>query len=159
MDGVDAYLQPAAHALVQAREDLARVGNGLATTQLWLQPNGAASVAYHLRHLGGSLDRLLTYARREQLSEPQLTALKSETDPNAPRHELPVLVDEARRAIDSALEQIRTTRRDELLEHREVGRGRLPSTVLGLLTHAAEHTARHVGQAITTSKIVAADFG
>ena len=158
IDGVDAYLQPAAHALVQAREDLARVGSGLATAQLWLQPNGAASVAYHLRHLGGSLDRLLTYARGEQLSERQLAALKSETDPDAPRHELPTLVEEARRAIDAALEQIRATPRDELLEAREVGRARLPSTVLGLLTHAAEHTTRHVAQAITTSKMVAADL-
>ena len=144
---------------MQTREDLARVGTGLSIAQLWLQPNGAASVAYHLRHLGGSLDRLLTYARGEQLSARQLTTLKAETDPNAPRDDLPVLISDARRAIDTALEQIRATRREELLQLREVGRARLPSTVLGLLTHAAEHTARHIGQAITTSKIVAADLG
>jgi uncharacterized damage-inducible protein DinB len=153
---VDPYLQPAAHALVQAREDLARVGSGLTTAQLWLQPNAAASVGYHLRHLAGSLDRLLTYARGQQLNERQLAALKSESDPNAPRHDLPVLVNEALRAIDAAIEQIRSTRREELLESREVGRARLPSTVLGLLTHAAEHTTRHIGQAITTAKIVSA---
>jgi uncharacterized damage-inducible protein DinB len=67
-----------------------------------------------------------------------------------------VLVNEALRAIDAAIEQIRSTRREELLESREVGRARLPSTVLGLLTHAAEHTTRHIGQAITTTKIVSA---
>ena len=159
IEGVDAYLQPAAHALVQAREDLARVGGGLATVQLWLQPNGAASVGYHLRHLVGSLDRLLTYARGEQLSEAQLEALKRESDPNAARDELRALIDEAQRAIDAALAQVRATPNEELLEPREVGRSRLPSTVLGLLTHAAEHTTRHVGQAITTAKIVSADLG
>ncbi|MGQ0714766.1 MAG: DinB family protein [Gemmatimonadaceae bacterium] len=158
VDAVDPYLQPAAHALVQASEDLDRITTGLSTAHLWLQLNGAASVGYHLRHLAGSLDRLTTYARGKQLDDTQLAALKRETDPNAPAEDLPTLVEHARRAIDAALTQIRATRREELLEPREVGRGRLPSTVLGLLFHAAEHTTRHVGQAITTSKIVKADL-
>lgn len=158
IDGVDAYLQPAAHALVQAREDLDRAAAGVSTTQLWRQLNGAASVGYHLRHLAGSLDRLLTYAGGSQLDDRQLAALKRETDPDAPRDDVPTLIEEARRAIDAGLAQIRATRRDELLEPRAVGRGRLPSTVLGLLFHAAEHTTRHVGQVITTAKLVKADL-
>lgn len=158
IDGVDAYLQPAAHALAQAREDLDRAAAGVSTAQLWLQLNGAASVGYHLRHLAGSLDRLLTYARGSQLDDRQLAALKRESDLDAPSDDLPTLLDQARRAIDAGLAQIRDTRRDELLEPRAVGRGRLPSTVLGLLFHVAEHTTRHVGQAITTAKIVKADL-
>jgi hypothetical protein len=145
--------------LAQASDDLARVGPGLSIPQLWLQPNGAASVGYHIRHLAGSLDRLTTYARGAQLDARQLAALKRESDSEGARDDLATLIGEARRAIDAALAQIRATRREELLDPREVGRSRLPSTVLGLLTHAAEHTTRHVGQAITTAKIVSADLG
>ena len=154
IDGVDAFLQPAAHALVQAREDIALAADGISVEQLWLRPNGAASLGYHLRHLAGSLDRLLTYARGAQLDARQQAALKLETEPGNPPEGVRQLVDQARAAIDRALAQIRNTRREELLEPRAVGRKALPSTVLGLLFHAAEHTTRHVGQAITTARIV-----
>jgi hypothetical protein len=56
--------------------------------------------------------------------------------------------------IDEALNQLRRTPVESLGAAREVGRAKLPSTVLGLLFHAAEHTSRHVGQLITTLKIV-----
>ena len=154
VEGIDAYLQPAAHALVQAREDLELATDGVTVDQLWLRPNGAASLGYHLRHLAGSLDRLLTYARGAQLDDGQQAALKAELDPGDPPDDARALVEQTRRAIDAALAQIRTTRAEELLEPRAVGRKALPSTVLGLLFHAAEHTTRHVGQAITTAKIV-----
>ncbi len=156
IDGVDAYLQPAAHALVQAREDIA-VAASVLRDQLWVRPSGAASLGYHLRHLAGSLDRLLTYARGAQLDDRQQAALKIEAEPGNPPDDISKLVDQARSAIDAALAQIRATRREELLEPRAVGRKALPSTVLGLLFHAAEHTTRHVGQAITTAKIVSGD--
>lgn len=157
IEGVDAYLQPAAHALVQAREDLDRATVGMSLGNLWLRPNGAASFGFHLRHVAGSLDRLLTYARGAQLDERQHAALKREAEPGTPPVEVATLVEQARRGIDAALAQLRATRREELLEPRAVGRAQLPSNVLGLLVHAAEHTSRHVGQAITTAKIVAAD--
>lgn len=156
IDGVDAFLQPAAHALVQAREDIAVAADGVSIDHLWLRPNGAASLGYHLRHLAGSLDRLLTYARNAPLDEQQHAALKRELEPGNPPEGVRQLVDQARAAIDAALVQIRDTRREELLEPRAVGRKALPSTVLGLLFHAAEHTTRHVGQAITTARIVSA---
>ena len=158
IEGVDAYLQPAAHALVQAREDLDRATVGISPGNLWLQPNGAASLGFHLRHVAGSLDRLLTYARGAQLDDRQHAALKREAEPGAPPDEAATLVEQARRGIDVALTQLRATRREELLETRAVGRAQLPSNVLGLLIHAAEHTSRHVGQAITTAKIVTADL-
>ncbi len=154
IEGVDAYLQPAAHALVQAREDIDVATSGIAREQLWTRPNGAASLGYHLRHLAGSLDRLLTYARGSQLDDRQQAALKIEIEPGDPPDDVTKIVAQARSAIDAALAQIRATRREELLEPRAVGRKALPSNVIGLLFHAAEHTTRHVGQAITTAKIV-----
>ncbi len=154
IDGVDAYLQPAAHALVQAREDIGVATSGVSLEQLWLRPNGAASLGYHLRHTAGSLDRLLTYARGAQLDDRQHAALKSELEPGDPPEDVSNVVAHTRSAIDAALVQMRATRRDQLLEPRAVGRKALPSTVIGLLFHAAEHTTRHVGQAITTAKII-----
>jgi hypothetical protein len=154
VEGVDAFLQPAAHALVQARMDIDRAAAGISTADLWARPNNAASVGFHLRHIGGSLDRLLTYARGEQLDERQGVALRREAEPGTPPDEATTLVEQARSAIDAALVQIRATSREDLLEPRSVGRAALPSTVLGLVFHAAEHTTRHVGQAITTAKIV-----
>ena len=157
IEGVDAYLQPAAHALVQAREDIDVAASAVSPDQVWARPSGAASLGYHLRHLAGSLDRLLTYARGAQLDDRQQAALKTEIEPGNPPDDISQLVDQAHKAIGAALAQIRATRREELLEPRVVGRKALPSTVLGLLFHAAEHTTRHVGQAITTAKIVSGD--
>ena len=159
IEGIDALLQPAAHALVQAREDLDRAAVGVSSADLWMRPNGAASLGYHIRHMAGSLDRLLTYARGAQLDERQLAFLKREAEPGSPPDELLTLIAHARATIDEALAQLRATGRDQLLEARAVGRQGLPSNVLGLLFHAAEHTTRHVGQAITTAKIVTADLG
>jgi uncharacterized damage-inducible protein DinB len=153
IEGIDAFLQPAAHALVQAREDLELATRGISLEQLWVRPNGAASLGYHLRHAAGSLDRLTTYARGAQLDDRQHAALQREADPGEPPDDVMTVVGLTRQAIDAALEQLRGTRRKNLLDPRSVGRKALPSTVLGLLFHAAEHTTRHVGQAITTAKI------
>ena len=159
VDGIDAFLQPAAHALLQAREDIERATADLSPTNLWMRPNNAASVGFHLRHIAGSLDRLLTYARGEQLDDRQRAALKNEAEPGTPPDDAAALVEQARNSIDAALAQIRSTRREDLLQTRSVGRAGLPSTVLGLVFHAAEHATRHVGQAITTAKIVSAKVG
>jgi hypothetical protein len=144
-------LMPVAHALLQAREDLERVAADATTAELWQRPGGAAAAGYHLQHLAGSLDRLLTYARGENLSEAQRRVLAEETTPGAPAS---VLLPVARATIDRALAQLRHTPPETLLESRAVGRARLPSTVLGLAFHAAEHTTRHIGQLITTLKVV-----
>ena len=144
-------LMPIAHALLQAREDVERVATDATAEELWQRPGHAASAGYHLQHLAGSLDRLLTYARGESLNEAQFAALALE---GAPGVSAPALVSAVLAQIDQALDQVRLTPVEQLKEPREVGRARLPSTVLGLLFHAAEHSARHVGQLTTTLKVV-----
>jgi predicted enzyme related to lactoylglutathione lyase len=147
-------LQPAAHALVQARDEIARAADGLTPTQLWVRPGDAASVGYHLRHAAGALDRLLTYARGEQLTGEQRAFLKAEGEPGDSAADGAALAAAVHEAVERALAQYRATPVETLGDAREVGRGKLPSTVRGLLFHAAEHTQRHAGQAITTAKIV-----
>ena len=150
LEGFAPILMPAAHALVQAREDI-RVAIDATNDELWQRPGGAASAGYHLQHLAGSLDRLLTYARGESLNDTQRAELAEEGTPGPTA---PALVDEVSRAIDRALDQLRGTRPDTVFENRSVGRARLPATVLGLIFHAAEHTTRHAGQLITTLMVV-----
>jgi DinB family protein len=153
--GFEPLLMPVVHALIQAREDLERLIGSVPPEHVWRRPGGAASLGFHVRHAGGALDRLFTYARGESLSDAQRAALKAEGEPGDPPAPLSELVAEVNRTIDRAMEQLRTTARDSLLDARTVGRAALPATVLGLLFHAAEHSTRHVGQAITTAKIVA----
>jgi uncharacterized damage-inducible protein DinB len=156
--GVDPLLTPVAHALLQVQEDLralaARVDD---EDRVWRRPGGAASIAFHVRHIAGSTDRLLTYARGESLSDAQRAAAKAESIDDRPQATFQQLVENTIRALDRALDQVRATSRDSLLEARAVGRLRLPSTTIGLLFHAAEHATRHTGQAITTARIVAGD--
>jgi uncharacterized damage-inducible protein DinB len=153
IEGVDPFLMPAAHALVQCREDLAAAAGALPLEHLWARPAGAASVAFHLRHIAGSLDRLLTYARGESLDDAQRAAARAEQDEARDRDAASLLA-EVGAAVDRALAQLRATPRETLLEPRPVGRAGAPSTVLGLLVHAAEHAQRHAGQVITTARIL-----
>ena len=154
LEGYPPLLQPVAHSLLQCREDVnARLAD-VAPDRLWTRPNGAASAGYHVRHAAGSLDRLLTYARGEQLSPTQLATLRTEGDPDLEAGAAQRLLTHFNAAVDRALAQVRQTPEATLRDVREVGRGKLPSTVIGLLFHAAEHTQRHVGQLITTLKIV-----
>ena len=154
LDGYHPLLMPVAHSLLQVREDLARLERTVTPEQLWARPGGAASIGFHIRHTGGALDRLLTYARGEALAAPQLLFLAGEQTPGDPPVALSTLAIGLNAVIDRSLEQLRTTDPDRVLDTREVGRGKLPSTVLGLLVHAAEHSTRHMGQAITTARIL-----
>jgi hypothetical protein len=151
--GIDPWLQPAAHALMQAGEELGAAA-GLTSDQLWATPGGAASVGYHLRHIAGSIDRLLTYAEGLPLDRRQHETLGAESRPGTPPVEGAVLVAEARATIDRAMQVLRDTPVAALLEPRTVGRKALPTTVLGLLFHIGEHTQRHAAQIITTAKVV-----
>lgn len=152
--GYDPYVMPVVHALLQAREDLERLADDVPLPLVWTRPGGAASIGFHVRHLGGALDRLLTYARGDTLSDAQRAAVRDEGAAGDPPAPLSAVVGDVLAIIDRALEQIRSTPRDTLLDSRKVGRAGLPSNVLGLLFHAAEHATRHVGQAITTAKIL-----
>jgi uncharacterized damage-inducible protein DinB len=152
--GVSPLLQPAAHALLMAREDVEQAVTGLDAEQIWARPGGVASLGFHLTHLTGSTDRLLTYARGESLSDKQKAALARERTIDAERPVLDQLIGDWRDAVASALAQLASTSDAALTEPRAVGRAQLPSTVLGLLFHAAEHAARHTGQIVTTAKLV-----
>jgi len=154
IEDVAPLLQPVAHGLLQCRLEVRATVPSLTVAQLWTWPGGAAPAGYHVRHAVGSLDRLLTYARGEQLSREQLAALREEARSDERDGIQDVLVAEFDAAIEGALLQVRATDPSTLLDAREVGRARLPSTVLGLLFHAAEHTQRHVGQLVTTAKVV-----
>jgi hypothetical protein len=157
IQGVPAHLQPIAHGLLQCSEEIRHTIDGLASHQLTARPGGAASVSFHVRHAMGSLDRLFTYARGEQLSEAQRATLASEKEPDDPAITAASLADSFDRAVERAISELQGIDEKILLEPRRVGRAGLPSTVIGLLSHAAEHTARHTGQVVTTSKFVRGD--
>jgi uncharacterized damage-inducible protein DinB len=134
------------------REDLHRLAATVPADHVWQRPGGAASIGFHLRHTGGALDRLLTYARGEQLTDAQKQALRAEEEPGEP---LDAVVRACDATIDGALAQLRRTTPETLLDSRSVGRAALPATALGLIFHAAEHSTRHLGQAITTARVLA----
>jgi uncharacterized damage-inducible protein DinB len=159
LQGIDPWLQPAGHALVQAADEFDEAASPLSIDALWARPAGVASVGYHLRHIAGSIDRLLTYARGGALDAAQFAVLRGEALPGTPPADAATLVAEARSAVARALEVLRTTPIDSLGEARGVGRQALPTTVLGLLFHIGEHTQRHAGQIVTTARIAAAGVG
>ena len=148
------YLQPVAHSLLQCRAEVRSTLDGLSRELIWIRPGNAASAGYHVRHAIGSLGRLLAYSRGEQLSAEQMVILRSEGDADAGPSTAEELQQAFDDAVETALAQLRATNESTLLDTREVGRAKLPSTVIGLLFHAAEHTQRHVGQLVTTAKIV-----
>jgi uncharacterized damage-inducible protein DinB len=152
--GIPALLQPVAHGLLQCREEMDAAIAGLTPDTIWATPSGAASIGFHVRHAAGSLDRLFTYARGEQLSAAQRAALASEGQPDLGPNAGAGLLATLDEAIERALDQLRNTDESRLLDFRGVGRAQLPSTVLGLLFHAAEHTQRHAGQVATTRRVV-----
>jgi hypothetical protein len=154
VSGFEPLLMPAVHALLQVREDIDRLVARVPDAHVWMRPGGAASIGFHIRHTAGAIDRLLTYARGEKLSADQLSALQTEEAAGDPPASLGDVAASAQAIIDRAIEQIRGTAVATLTDQRRVGRAGLPSTVLGLIFHAAEHSTRHLGQAITTARIL-----
>ena len=154
VDGFEPLLMPAAHSLLQAREDVEALVASVPAEHAWERPGDAASVAFHVGPLGGALDRLLTYARGETLSDAQKTAARAEAEPGSPAPSLGEVAAGAYATIERALGQLRATSREDLLVPRKVGRAGLPSTTLGLIFHAAEHCTRHAGQAISTARML-----
>jgi len=152
--GFEPLLMPVVHALIQVREDLDRIVADVPPDHVWLRPGGAASIGFHVRHTGGALDRLFTYARGEGLSDAQKASLREEGAAGDPPASLQSVVTGVGEIIERALDQLRSTSTEALLDERKLGRAGLPTTVLGLLFHAAEHSTRHVGQAITTARIL-----
>ena len=152
LEGFAPLVMPAAHALRQAIVDLEKAAQDLTIEELNRRPNDAPSVAFHLRHIAGSIDRLLTYSRGEELTEKQFDSLKAEAEDSISN--AAELTERATAEIKNAMEELKTVPPEKLLEERTVGRQKLPTNVFGLLFHIAEHTARLVGQIVTTAKIV-----
>jgi uncharacterized damage-inducible protein DinB len=143
------------HAIDLAQEDLTSWCGELSEQELLATPSGLPSIVFHLRHIARSLDRLLTYAEGHQLNERQLQALNSEAESECSRAEIFSELSAALRQSSARILKL-GEKPDTLNQQRTVGRKNLPATVAGLLVHIADHTQRHVGQAITTAKILAA---
>lgn len=151
---VPALLQPVAHALLQAREELALLMEDFDDSLLWERPAGVASPGFHLQHLSGVLDRVFTYARAEALTATQLEQFQSEYVSPGKDLLLANLLARFNQQVDKALSQLKNSDENTLTEFRGVGRKLLPSTVIGLLVHGAEHTMRHLGQLMVTVKML-----
>jgi len=152
LPGVDPLLAPALASFAQVREDLARWVGSLTDEQIWSRPAGLAPVGFQLRHMARSLDRLTTYLEGKQLTSGQFADLQTEMEPGAGRDELPA---EVHAGLDRAAAVISALDPTRLRDPREVGRALLPTTVIGLVVHLAEHTQRHLRQAIVTAKLAA----
>lgn len=151
ISGVNSLVAPILYTFQQAREDLSAHTGGLTGEQIWATPHGFGSVGFHLRHIAGSTERLFTYVQGKQLSPGQLEALGAEKSPSGEsRAELLAAIDQAFQAAERIVRGLDPAR---LSEPREVGRKRLPTTIIGLLMHIAEHIQRHVGQAISAAKL------
>jgi uncharacterized damage-inducible protein DinB len=153
VEDVSPLLQPVAHALLQAREEVNDLMKDFPDQQLWQKPAGVASVGFHLRHMAGVVDRLFTYAKGQLLSDEQMQALKAEPEgtEGTTVHRLLSLYN---KRVDQAIEELKHLNDKDLLENRGVGRSQLPSNVLGLLFHSAEHSMRHLGQLLVTVRVL-----
>ncbi|MBC7509430.1 MAG: DinB family protein [Ferruginibacter sp.] len=151
---VPVLLQPVAHALLQAREELHLLMEDFSDSQLWERPAGVASPGFHLQHLSGVLDRVFTYARAEALTMAQLDQLLAEDVSSGINLSIDSLLRRFNQQVDEAMNQLKLTDEKTFGEFRGVGRRLIPSTVIGLLVHGAEHTMRHLGQLIVTVKIL-----
>jgi uncharacterized damage-inducible protein DinB len=151
---ISPLLQPVAHAILQSAEDVERLMEQFPAEKLWERPAGVASPGFHLQHLSGVLDRLFTYARGEGLSQDQFEYLRLEG--SLPPRQVTVtdLVSRFKRQVELCVSQLEQTDDNELLNPIGVGRKKLPSNVLGLLFHAAEHTQRHTGQLLVTVRVL-----
>jgi uncharacterized damage-inducible protein DinB len=151
--GLAPLLQPVAHAILQAREEVNLMMIDFPNELIWEKPAGVASVAFHLQHLSGVLDRLFTYANNQILNEDQLELLALESD-NTQYLTVKGLLTRFNNQVNKALTQLKNTDEKMLLEPRGIGRKQIPTNLIGLLFHAAEHTQRHVGQLYVTVRIL-----
>jgi uncharacterized damage-inducible protein DinB len=154
--GISPFLQPVAHVLMQAREEINALMQNFPDNLLWERPASVASPGFHLQHMVGVLDRLFTYAAGNQLTAEQLFYLKAEGSPHDATVTTVQLLAAFDKQVDRSLDGLKSLNEEKLTEERGVGRAQLPSTVLGLLFHSAEHTMRHTGQLLVTVKILTA---
>lgn len=152
--GTHPVLAALLYSFQQAREDLEKWTLGLTQEQIWRRVGEVAPVGFHIRHIAGSVDRLITYASKGALTEAQLAELRAEQQiPGPSRDELFELLE---KKLAHAAEIVRGIDPATLGDTREIGRKKTPVPLGILLVHISEHTQRHVGAAIVTSKIVRA---
>ena len=155
---VPAVARAVLHAFDLAMDDLTKWTDGLTDLEIHTLPLELPQVAFHLRHIARSVDRLLTYAEGGQLSAEQLTKLKSEEV--GPQHDeretLAALLNEVKASFANASGRVRALVGADMNAFRGVGRKQLPTSVGGALVHVADHTMRHVGQVVTTAKVLKA---
>ncbi|MDB5016054.1 MAG: DinB superfamily protein [Mucilaginibacter sp.] len=154
LNDMPGLLQPVAHALLQAREEINDLMQAFPEELLWERPAGLASPGFHLQHMAGVINRIFTYAKGGQLNQEQLDTLNKEGKPEGNGDNLAYLLQAFSKQVDDALIQLRETDVAMLEDKRGVGRAMLPSTVIGLYVHAAEHTMRHAGQLLATVKVL-----
>jgi len=155
---IPGLLQPVAHALLQAREELGVIMNGFPENLLWEMPAGVASSGFHLQHITGVLDRLFTYARQESLTNGQLYALSIEGDRDKTKKSIKELIETFNKQVSDSINELQKVEVEKLTEIRTVGRKQIPTTLIGLYVHAAEHTMRHIGQLLVTVKVLKNTF-
>ncbi|WP_428329541.1 DinB family protein [Mucilaginibacter sp.] len=158
LNDMPVLVQPVAHALLQAREEINTLMQGFPEGLLWEKVAGMASPGFHLQHLAGVINRLFTYAKGEQLSRQQLLLLAAEGKPPVDEYNIDTVLQVFNEQVDDALLQLRSVDETGLKTTRGVGRDKLPSTVIGLYVHAAEHTMRHTGQLLVTVKVLSDKF-
>lgn len=141
------------HALELASDDLKKWTIGMTDAEVHSQPLGLTSVAFHLRHIARSVDRILGYAEGSQITAEQLAALKAES---IGEESLVALLSEVEASFANASGRIRTLAAADMNTPRGVGRKQLPTSLGGALVHVADHTLRHVGQVVTTAKVLVA---
>jgi hypothetical protein len=151
VEGVHPLVAPLFFSFAQVREDLQRHTEDLNTAEVWQPAGPNASLGFQLRHIAGSVDRLASYLAGRDLSKEQLEALRAEPVAGAALSELLAGLDATLSRVE---DQLKALDPHTLYEPRFVGRKRLPTSVIGLLIHIAEHTQRHLGQAIHTAKWV-----
>ncbi|MCC6862147.1 MAG: DinB family protein [Bryobacterales bacterium] len=158
LDGVDPLIAPVLRSFQQAAEELAEHSRGLAPEQVWARPHGMTSLGFHLRHIAGSVDRLSAYVAGRQLSAAEMEAMRAEQQEPASPSDWPLekLLEEVDRSFRRAEALVRAIDPASLRDARAVGRKQIPVTVAGLLVHIAEHTHRHLGEAISASKLARA---
>lgn len=154
VEGVAALLQPVAHAILQAKEEAKSIMTGFPEKLLWEKPGGVASPAFHLQHIPGVIDRLFTYARKEELTDEQRSYLSLEGKKTDPPRSLDEMILNLEQTVDKAIAELKKVDTQTVTDFRGIGRKQIPTTVLGLYFHSAEHSMRHIGQLLVTVRIL-----
>lgn len=153
IEGIPPLLQPVAHALLQADEEVQKISADVPADKLWIKPFGLASAGFHLQHMTGVVDRLFTYARNEQLTQNQLQYLSLEGKENASL-DATQLAQNFHHKVSECVNELKAVDTTILTETRFVGRKKIPTTTIGLYVHTAEHIMRHVGQLLVTVSVL-----